>query len=499
MTQRRTRLAAGLLAALLAGLGGCDRSPPSGGGSDQAGHAAERPAPPRLANVVIFLIDTLRFDRLGAYGYGKPTTPNIDALAGKSVVFEQCYAPAPWTAPSVASLMTSTFLCEHRVLVGSDRVSADLEPLAVRFRKAGYATASFYANPFAGPSTGLDQGFDLCRAVDSAQGRDVRPWLETTRGRPFFLYVHNVEPHNPSNASPRFLAQLGYDSVSLATRQAVGRRMGRFRMLSRAGFQAKQFPGEDVTERQTRAIAELDQVRPAISMLYDAQVRRADYRLGTVLNELKAQKRWPETLMIVVADHGEEFGEHGGWQHDQSVYEELVHVPMIVRFPGDEFAGRRIEDVVSLVDVLPTVFDYLRQPELARPARGRSLMPLVRGAGGRHSARPVIPAMRINKKKYYRPWKETRGDINIVVRQGDWKGIWNVETDSFELYDLRADPREADNVRSVHAGRVHSMRELAEAWYQAQGRVTAGTVADEGLDALDEKTLSRLRALGYVD
>ena len=124
-------------------------------------------------------------------------------------------------------------------------------------------------------------------------------------------------------------------------------------------------------------MSRLHALLPEIDLLYDAAVLESDANLGSVIDELKETGRWDETLFILVSDHGEELGDHGGWLHDQSAYDELIRVPLVIRFPGDEFAGRRIEGPVSLLDIVPTIMDYLHRPELAANCRGQSLMPLL--------------------------------------------------------------------------------------------------------------------------
>ena len=443
----------------------------------------------RAPDVVLFVIDTLRADRVGAYGHSRPTTPHLDALAGESVVFERAYAPAPWTLPSVVSLLTSTFPCEHGVVLDGQRIAPSLVPLAERLKGAGYATASFYANPYAGPMTGLGRGVDHLEAVPFAEGSVVAPWLDRTRDRPLFLYVHNVEPHDPYEAPAEVVARFGSDA---STQVRANRLVGRYRQLSRVDWGAGRPPGTtDNTAQQQAAAAELANLRPAVEALYDADVFEADRRLGSVIEALRARGRFDDTLLMVVADHGEEFGEHGAWQHDQSLYEELVRVPLVVRLPGGRSGGTRVATPVSLVDVVPTVAEVLSRPELARGARGRSLL----GAEARSGKIPAI-SQRVNLKKYFRPLAELRGERNVAIVSGTWKGVWNQDPDTFELYDLAEDPGETRDLAGAAAERAASLRAEARAWLEqcAHGDPTTAPAG-----ALDPETRERLRALGYVD
>ena len=448
-------------------------------------------------NVVLFLIDTLRADRLGVYGYDRrPTSPNIDTLARRSVVFEHANAPAPWTLPTLVSLATSTFPCEHRTLDNRQQLSPNLDPLAARFKKIGYTTLGSYANAFAGPEYGLARGFDLLRASPATDGEQVARLLDRAADRPFYLYVHNIEPHTPFEFAPPHTD--GFRDISRITRSKIASRYKLYRQSTRVDFaESRPLGTTDNSSAQYRHLAALTALREDYSELYDAAVHAADARVGSVIDELKRRGLWENTLFMLLADHGEEFGEHGGWLHDQSVYQELVHVPLLIHLPDESYAGHRVGEVVSLVDVLPSIFDYLNRPELAEPARGRSLLPLIRGETIGNADQLIVSSMRWNTKKYYRPWKEIRGDINVVVRRGRWKGIWNLEPDNFELYDLTNDPRERHNQVAIQTDLSGEMRRFARDWFETCG--ASAVSSPDKTNAPDEATLENLRKLGYID
>jgi arylsulfatase A-like enzyme len=453
----------------------------------------ENPQPPQ--HVVVFLIDTLRADQLGAYGSRSGATPHLDALAAESVVFEAASAPAPWTLPSVASLMTSTFPCEHGVLVDGDLLPESIIPLAERLRADGFGTISLYANPYAGEMSGLVRGFDHYRQGFDANGRAVERALDRTldgkKASRIFLYVHNTGPHDPYHETER-----GPETeVSLEERKTINRQLQQLRRLGRVDFAAKRPIGTvDNTKRQQTVRTRLRKKKADVLALYAKDVAGADARLGQVVAVLKERGVFENAVFVLVSDHGEEFDEHGGWQHDQSVYEELLHVPLMIRFPNARFAGRRVEANVSLVDLIPTLADVLEQPELAAGTRGRSLLPLIEGRDEPEAIR--ITGMRDNRKKFYRPAHQVRGDVNIVARKGKWKSIWNVDTGTVELYDLTRDPQERTNLASERARTAEELREASERWRDAC-RPAAGKPA--GPRSLDPETLERLRALGYAD
>jgi arylsulfatase A-like enzyme len=461
----------------------------------RSGRGASKPQD--LPNIVIFLIDTLRADRLGVYGYERrPTSPRIDELARESVVFEEAIAPSPWTLPTVVSLFTSTYPCEHGTLDDRQMLSKALKPLPERLHRMRYTTLGLYGNPYAGPSFALNRGYDVLDKSWNNEGQKVGKLLDDYPGKPFFLYIHNMEPHDPHLNAPQQID--GFDDISGAVRQEITEHYTAYRPLTHVDFDQNQPLGTtDNTAEQDRHLAALTALREEYHELNDGSVWQADHHLGSVIDELKRRGLWDSTLFIVLSDHGEELNEHGGWLHDQSVYEELIHVPLIVRFPRGEYGGRRVDRLVSLIDIMPTIFDFLDEPSFARGARGRSLMPLIRGYDPAKQDDFQIISMRINTKKYYRPWKQSRGDINLVVRHGEWKGIWNAEPKTLELYNLAADPGEQNDASAANPQMALVMELFARQYYE-QCTKHAAPLLPRATD-LDEETRRDLRALGYLD
>lgn len=455
---------------------------------------------PKTLNVVWFLIDTLRADRTSLYGYPKATTPYMDHLAAECVVFDNAQAPAPWTLPSVPSMLTSTFSCEHGVNVDGQKVPKELLTLPELLRGVGYHTAQFYANGYAGPTTDLQRGYDLSQRERYTDGAIIQEWLkQRPAASPFFLYIHNVEPHQPHKLPLRAGREFG--KVRKQAPQRLSALINRYRSLVRADWSAGRKLGEtDTTEEQDKLLARLNKWLPEHLALYDAGVKLADERFGSVVDTLREAGLLDECVLVLVADHGEEFAEHGAYLHSQSVYEELTHVPLMIRFPHGEFGGRRIREVVSLVDVMPTLCDYLGRPQLLTQARGKSLMPLIRGERESDNLSIQVTTIRINTKRYYKPWEANRGDINVAMRQGSWKGIYNVSLDALELYDLDADPREQNNLAAnpACADRAATFLATAREWYGqcVAAHLDAGA---GGLEGMDEEQLKQLAALGYID
>jgi arylsulfatase A-like enzyme len=180
------------------------------------------------------------------------------------------------------------------------------------------------------------------------------------------------------------------------------------------------------------------------------------------------------------------------------VYEELVRVPMLIHFPRGEFGGRRVSAVTGLVDVMPTVLEYIGRPDLVRDCRGANLLPLVRGEVRAESDATRFCSVRINRKKYYRPFKESRGDVNVAMRRGRWKGIWNEESAALELYDLGSDALETHNLSAEEPEIAAQLSGDARAWLEECRASSRGDGAIS-TEALDEETKESLRALGYME
>ena len=465
------------------------------------GRQGEVPEPAPAAApvpVVIYLVDTLRADRLGTYGYDRPTSPQFDALAAESVVFEQAYAAAPWTLPSVASLFTSTFVCEHALVKAGPKLNPKLTTLAERLTARGYESAAFYTNPLLGPVAGLTRGFgtSVLRPTNGGIPADAAAWLDQRQpGTPWFLYLHTMEPHQAFLAPYEDVKRFGH--VPIDVKVQLSDLWFQYAGLRRVDVgQGKLAGTTNTTAALDQARDGLDRLRPEYELLYAAAVREADDHLGAVIADLKRRKLWEQTLFIALADHGEEFGEHGLWFHEQSVYDAVLRVPLVVHFPKGQYAGRRVADVVSLVDVLPTIGDVLVAEDFCAGCRGVSLLPLLTEptAPGR-PAPLVIPALRVNETSFYRPWQQRVGDVNVVVREGPLKAIFNEQPDTLEIYDLARDPKELKDLAARDPARAVRLRETAVSWLKSCRR----DLAAPEQAAYDEPTKQALRALGYLN
>ncbi len=448
--------------------------------------------------VIIYVVDTLRADRLGLYGYVRPTSPNIDSLAAESVVFDQAYAAAPWTPPSVASLITSTFPCEHRVISSARQLHGSVKTLAQSLLQSGYYTGGFYENSWVGSEMGLSRGFSnfverKFPTADTHLSDDVSAFLDQVADDRFHLYLHTMETHDPHFVPPIYIHPFG--RVSQGMREDVERVSKGLKLVNMRVVQGRQNKSpEEILAQQNELMSELDSRKDEMNVLYDASVAWADDTLGRVVNVLKDKGIWDKAIFVFVSDHGEEIGERGGWGHGQSLYGELVRVPLLIHFPGNELAGMRVSTSVSLVDVMPTILDYLDLKKHCRDCRGRSLLPMLHGSIWADTGSPVF-TVRIDEVNKYGPWDQSRGAFNVGVRQDNWQGIWNDQPATVELYDVTADPGETNDLSARYADLAADIRQQA---YTRIKRCGAWLSEPVKATELTEETKRELRALGYL-
>jgi len=371
---------------------------------------AERRSRP---NVLVIGIDTLRADRLGCYGYGRPTSPHLDALARESVLFERAISQSPWTLPAFASIFTGVLPSTHGAGRGRGQAVEHFDggrpTLATLLRDAGYRTASFVTNGWVSADVGMAGGVDtedtLLWIDSSGTQAAALKWLRANVAWPFYMFLHVVDPHGPYDPAPEHLAALGV-RVDAARRERVNAVAGTLRPMS------------DLLQGD----------RAALSDLYDAEVRQADARVGAVVAELRRLGLLERTIVVVVSDHGEELLDRGGIGHGHSLHDELLHVPLLVRLPGGRWA-RRAPEQVRTMDVLPTLLELV---DVAPPPKldGRSLVPRMRDerSGGRA---PGAPSEFL--------WK---GNEQKSLRHADGKVVLEPATGNLVWYDLPRDPRE---------------------------------------------------------
>jgi arylsulfatase A-like enzyme len=446
-------------------------------------------------NVILYLVDTLRADALGAYGGSSPT-PHFDALASEGVLFEQVIAPSPWTLPSVVSLFTGLDVFQHGVAYDQDALANDVTTLAEQFRAAGYTTRAVTASLWVGGRHHTHRGFQELVDISPGQGpwgiragttsadanADILPWLESRPAEPFFLYVHVIDPHQPYTPPEELTHRL----VS-AEWAPDDRRWKHARMPSEGRTRNGRSAVEIMGPEQRAPIIEVAQE------LYAAAVVHCDTQFGRLMSTLERTGLRERTLMVLTADHGEEFFEHRLTGHSHSLYAEMVRVPLIVSRPASRPPGTRVAEPVGLVDLARTIS---RMAGIGRDAGfgGADLTPLMSGSGdSRQTDRPLLLQRRPQGRS--RPI-EGIPEMDAIVA-GGWKLIRNLGRSGRphqELFSLAGDPGDAEN----RAGRAPDAAKLLNRVLD-RALATSGRSPSAEAGELDEETLERLRALGYAE
>jgi arylsulfatase A-like enzyme len=418
----------------------------------------------RPPNVVVYLIDTLRSDRLGCYGHSVPVSPNIDALASEGVLFERVVAQSSWTKPAVVTILTGIGPLGHGVNRRDDRVPEGLDTLAEILRNSGYETAAFANNAYITEAAGFAQGFDHFDFAHSRSGDALGRVLDWLADRPltapFFLYVHTIDPHAPYEPSQPYRDRF----AGSVTDRDVGS-FDHIHALSR-----RELP---ITE----ALVE-DMLR-----LYDAEVAENDHSFGVLMEALKSLGVYDDTLIVFLSDHGEGFQDHGVFGHGWDLYREVVEVPMIIRPPGWSDPVR-VGEMVQQIDVVPTVLAAAGMP-IAEHLEGIDLGPLMSRAGARAEPRPAATYM------HYK----VREGISVSYR--GWKLIEPLSagfTAGRELYRHADDPGELHDLAGAHPIQAGLLAGFA----RAALREREIGFRPEQLAAFEGDTRRALEALGYI-
>lgn len=425
-------------------------------------------------NVVLVSIDTLRADRLGAYGYERAVSPHLDELAEEAVVFENAYVAAPWTLPSHMSLFTSLYPTQHGVMHETRTLRKGIRTLAESLASHGYRTAGFTGGGGVAGRYGFDRGFESY--VESYSGfkkspdqgwrfehlqEDMFRWIDTTADEPFFLFVHTYDVHEPFLAHEDLqVLDPGYDGplVPLHDHDA-------FSASVLKGL-VEDDPAADATI--TRFLYEVlneghfspsDADKRHLVALYDNEVAYVDRGMGSLFQKLEEDGLLERTLVVVTSDHGEELFERGRVQHGETLYEEILRVPLLMWIPG--YAGGRSSKLVSNVDIAPTILDLLQLPPEPQFC-GNRLFPLARPG---HSA--VVAE-----------------DMEAASLRTEKHKLVFGEDGAIELYAIDRDPAELHDISEEQPERVSEL--LTDA-FGLLGRVE-----------LDEEHIEQLRAMGYL-
>lgn len=451
-------------------------------------------------NVIFIYLDALRADHLGCYGYERDTSPHIDRLAQSGVMFKNAITQAPATFPSVHATLTSKY-ASHFFDTTKCRLEEKHLTLAEVLKDNGYYTVAFSSSPIITRRKtqyslgGFDQGFDLFD--DSIyQGKkwnwqwrnpegvieSALAWLNKNHRKKFFLFLYIMDPHCKYRCPKPYskLFDPDYDGKNLIV---IGHP---------TPYEARILKGldTDLTERDIYHLV----------ALYDGEITYADAQIGRLSERLEELNLVNNTLIIITSDHGEEFFEHGGLKHGYTVYDEVIKVPIIMKYPPLIAGGTEVDELIQSIDIVPTVLDIadIEKPEVMQ---GESLLPLVR-------KRPLFSASKESRPKWRdyaiieAPFADAKG---IVTKK--WKYVHHFEIELVkpdlcdkyskgkELYDLENDPKELNNLYSEKT-------EIAGELY----RKMIGLLPEKERERLklrkpieiDEETQERLKSLGYL-
>jgi len=424
-----------------------------------------------LPTIVVITLDTTRADHLSCYGHTNPTSPNIDRFAAESLVYENAIAPATWTLPSHASLFTGKLVTSHgarKDVNGSlvltngingpvawnrhraRKISDDEVTLADLLRSSGYTTNAVVAGPWMKKVFGLNKGFDVYDdsnifTLNARPGIDVTDQaLELMRkpnDQPRFLFLNYFDPHGPYHPPDQYARKFVPGGTGVF---AGGRR--RPTLQEKVG-------------------------------LYDAEILYMDHHIGRLFDGLKELDLFDNAWIVVTADHGELFGEHGAFGHGGVPFQEVVHVPMIVKSPGTQGQTGRSNEWIQLTDVLPMLLDAINV-EIPEGIQGR-----VRPA----SDRPAIIECQTL------PGIDKGGDWLAIIKDG-WKYVWSSEGNHM-YFNLNDDPREENNLFTTYPQEARRMDDAMHTYLA--GLPEPG--AQSPTQIVDEEMQKTLKSLGYLE
>jgi len=476
-------------------------------------------------NVVLVIWDAVRADHLSCYGYSKKTTPHLDKLASEGILFEKAFAPSSHTLESIPSILSSILPTSHQVNDITACLSSELVLLPQIFKALGYQTAAFSFNPYVSPSYGYKKGFNrffapselfikthktvfghllerssrvpwlfvLTRPLfmlskklttinlgeTSLHSTDpahlthhLISWIEHHYQRPFFVFAHYEGGHVPYLASPPFIKKFWPDGpFHEADKELI--------------TMVPESPGLFLPFQTGSPLGEADLEK--MVALYDAKINEHDFYLGQLINFLKTKGLWENTLVIVTADHGEEFYDHQGWGHGHSLFQEVIHVPLVMSDLGFLPRGKRVKTPVSLLDWMPTLLSLLNlksRLKLPYPLDGVDIKGLITQTQLSPREKPIYAELTQGNHKAY------------ALIEGHWKLIKTI----FEgreyvfLYDLNQDPEEKNDLAPFfHQKKEELLSRLESIVTEAQKK---GFKSHSR--RIDKREKEKLRALGYI-
>lgn len=464
----------------------------------------------RAPNILLIILDTLRPDHLSCYGYGETTSPNLDKLAEEGALFQNAFCTAPWTLPSHGSIFTGAYVSRHGLDQGNEHLSTDLTTLPRLLSQQGYHTAAFSSNIWVSPLTGLARGFHHFKRANQPPFDDIqnpnilqkiikeiywryffkrydygareingaiRDFFSSgwCQDQPFFIFINYLETHLQYEPPRKF-------------RNMFLRDRAQKRLARRINQDARKVNGG--------LYKMSDEELEILRALYDAEIRYVDHRVGELLSMLKDLKILDDTLLIITSDHGENLGDHGLMDHQFSLYDTLIRVPLIVRYPKAFQPGTVVGQQVQTVDFLPTIADVLNLKKDALPVnqiQGRSLLQ----AQGQRKARTVFaeylnPRVQVLQRAFPdRDWSKFNKKLRAIRKQ-KYKLIYSSYGDH-ELFDISQDPAESENIILEHPEVAENLLQELDAWVESVSQKMEKTQLE-----LQEDSRRVLEGLGYI-
>lgn len=434
-------------------------------------------------NIVIVTLDALRPDHLGCYGYKRNTSPNIDKIAKEGVLFLNTIAQSSWTVPSLPSILTSNYLPAHEVVDFGDKISEKLFTLTYLLKINGYQTGFFSNNYNISTILRFDEHFDSFYTVQTYKmnfdekwnikkgeskinianiNHRVIKWIKENRRKRFFLWVHYLDPHNPMNPPLLYKKMFINDNLSKTQINVP---------ISNDDY----FGRDGIPHLLAKANSYITDLNYYIS-IYDGAIRYTDDLVGELVENFKKMNLDKKTLFIISSDHGEGLGEHNFYfTHGTYLYDELIKVPLIIKFDKLTPKGKTIVTQVQHIDIAPTILQILgiRKP---RSMVGLSLIPLIK-----------------EKDIYAAPYAFSFLGGKGSIRNNEWKLIYN-EDGGYELYNLKKDPTEKNNLVSLEKEEFENLKEKLDNYMNQLEELNARRTKP----VLEEKQKERLKSLGYL-
>lgn len=462
-----------------------------------------------MPNILLIVLESTRASHLSCYGYDRPTTPYLDQLAAEGVLYEQAISPASWTLPAHSCLFTGLYTSQHGTDFDQPQLNPQIMTLAEMLQQRGYCTAAFSTNPWVNQKLGFSRGFqtfrwakrtlewlspliptetkiekviryalDFWRPLSLRNNHLLQKWIAEAQShrQPFFAYTLYFDPHYPLRPRPPYAAQF------------LGERYKRWWRVNK-----------DPDRYMAGAVQMTHEDFEILKGLYDSRLASMDAILGQFVDFLRRTGLLDNTLLFVVADHGENLGEHALMSHQYCVYETLIHVPLIIRYPPLFPAGLRISPQVQTLEIFTTIMDVvgIERQEIVNHVSGRSLVPakLVDNPLPFAISEYLVPNLDRMQRLYpHKDLSHYKRALRAIRREG-YKYIWTSDGQP-ELYDLTIDSGETNNLVNQKTPLAKELQAQLDKWLTSIQKLSPAQQPAANID--DAVVTQRLRDLGYL-